>query len=93
MFLNESDRPRMRAGPKQRPTTPFLQTSYPNRCRSRSQRSRIGMRFPSSASPKTPLHQKKSGTTPFLQTFYPCRCRSTTNNVHRMLCASRHPLP
>ena len=35
-------------------TLPFLQTSYPYRCRSRRQRSRIGMRFPSSADSRIP---------------------------------------
>ena len=57
---------RMSTGPGEFFTLPFLQTSYPYRCRSRKQRSRIGMRFPSSAdslirqnptpsSPQTPL--------------------------------------
>ena len=44
-------------------TLPFLQTSYPYRCRSKRQRSRIGMRFPSSATAIPPL--------PFSQTLYP----------------------
>ena len=48
MFLKESDRPRIGTGAGESRTPPFLQTTYPNRCRSLSQRSRIGMRFPSS---------------------------------------------
>ena len=40
--------------PSKRRTLPFLQTSYPYRCRSRRQRSRIGMRFPSSADSRIP---------------------------------------
>ena len=56
---------RMTTHPGKSGTLPFLQTSYPYRCRSTNQRSRIGMRFPS------------PGTLPFLQTSYPYRCRST----------------
>ena len=66
MFLHESASQRMSTGAGKFSTLPFLQTSYPYRCRSTNQRSRIGMRFPSSAdsctrhnptpsSPQTPL--------------------------------------
>ena len=50
-------------------TLPFLQTSYPYRCRSKRQRSRIGMRFPSSATPKPPFRPTRSRTLLFLQTL------------------------
>ena len=39
-----------------------------------------------------PVDEVQRRTVPFLQTSYPYRCRSTENNVHRMICASRHPL-
>ena len=38
-----------------------------------------------------PVDEVQRRTVPFLQTSYPYRCRSTENNVHRMICASRHP--
>ena len=46
-----------------------------------------------SAGPRMRARPSEYGTTPFLQTSYPNRCRSETNNVHRMVCASRHPPP
>ena len=72
-------------------TLPFLQTSYPYRCRSRKQRSRIGMRFPSSASPY--LAPPREDISHFPSSRPPTLIAvARGNNGHALACASRHPL-
>ena len=71
-------------------TLPFLQTSYPYRCRSTNQRSRIGMRFPSSAS----THAGGFFTLPSSRppTLNRCRSRNQRHRIGMRFPSSADPL-